>query len=172
MRLPTLTPAPIRALASLLALAPMVASAQERTQPTQTRTQAPAPVMESQEASAREARQRALGETYRRSGDEEQDPAELARTRDLNAQIAARNEAAARSDAQAQAAFQAAQAQYRADVAAQQAEQARIDAQTAENQALYAGQRAEWERRMALYEAEVRACEAAGGQNCRSGGVK
>ena len=142
-------------------------SAQDRTQPTAARdtVRAAPPAaqsMSSQDQSARDAELRARGETYRRSGDEEQDPAELERTRQLNADITARNNAAARSEADARATWEASQNQHRADTAAYEEALARIETETAQRQADFERSRAEWERANAAYQAELAACRATG----------
>jgi hypothetical protein len=158
------------AICSILALTPGTlilgaggTLAQERTPPTRSVAQPVIVPPAATPSAARDAELRALGETYRRSGDEEQDPGELARTQALNAEIAARNDAAQRSDAEAQANWQAAQDRYQSAVAAREAEIARIDAETAAQQARFARERAEWERVNAAYQAELAACRAAGG---------
>src|SRR5690606_13665798 len=64
-----------------------------------------------------EAWLRMRGEMYSRAPDSEQDPAEVAATARLNAGIAARNAAAAEAETEAAAAFEARNAEWRAEAA-------------------------------------------------------
>ncbi len=101
---------------------------------------------------------RLRGETYRSAPDSEQDPAEVAATIKLNAGIAAANAAADQADAEAQAAFEAENARWRAETAAVETARAQWEADAA---AAEAAQR-RWEREQAAWEAEMAACRASG----------
>ena len=103
---------------------------------------------------------RQRGETYRPVPDSRQNPAELAATTKLNAGIVARNEEAERAEAEIIASNDAAQENWQAETARIEADNARIAAENAAAQDRY-------QRDMALYEQSVRACEQAGGRNCR-----
>ncbi len=107
-----------------------------------------------------DARMQARGEAYSRAEDSEQDPAELERTRLLNAEIAARNRAAEEREAADNAAYAAtleasavAEEAYRRDVAA--AETARANHQAAVSAADAA--RMAWEADRAAWLADCRA---------------
>ena len=107
-----------------------------------------------------DARMQARGEAYSRAEDSEQDPAELERTRLLNAEIAARNLAAEEREAADNAAYAAAleasalaEEAYRRDVAA--AETARANHQAAVSAADAA--RMAWEADRAAWLADCRA---------------
>jgi hypothetical protein len=104
--------------------------------------------------------ERRRGETYRAVPDSRQDPAEVAATTKLNAGIVAQNEAAAEAEAATIAANDAAREAWQAETARIEADNARIAAENAAAQERY-------QRDMALYEQSVRACEQAGGRNCR-----
>lgn len=104
--------------------------------------------------------ERQRGETYRAVPDSRQDPAELAATSKLNAGVIAQNEAAAQAEAATIAANDAAREAWQAETARIEADNARIAAENATAQERY-------QRDMALYEQSVRACEQAGGRNCR-----
>ena len=106
---------------------------------------------------------RQRGESYHSAPESEQDPAEVATTAKLNAEIAARNEAAAALERDERAGQSRAQANYEEDVADAERAQRQWEADTAAAQARY-------ERERAAYEAAVQACERAGGRNCRSPG--
>lgn len=113
-----------------------------------------------------EAWLRARGEAYHRAPDAQQDPAELAATASLNAEIAARNDRAEAEDQANSAAYEAAQAKHRATVSAYESAassaataQANYDADMRAHQAAqaqYERDQAEWRRRVAACEAGVR----------------
>ncbi|PZO02878.1 MAG: hypothetical protein DCF29_12760 [Alphaproteobacteria bacterium] len=104
--------------------------------------------------------ERQRGETYRPVPDSRQDPEELATTSKLNAAMTAQNEAAAQAEAAIIASNDAAREAWQAEAARIEADNARIAAENAAAQERY-------QRDMALYEQSVRACEQAGGRNCR-----
>ena len=89
-----------------------------------------------------EAWLRLRGESYSAASDAEQDPAEVVATARLNAEIAARNEAAERAEIEATAAWQAEDDRWRAETA-------RLETR-----------RAQWEADAAA--AEVAACQRTG----------
>lgn len=101
---------------------------------------------------------RLRGEAYSRAPDSKQIPAEVAATARLNAEVAARNDAAARAEAQGQADFAAQNARWREENARVQADQADWQAATA----AVAQARAQWERDHAAWEAEMAACRSSG----------
>ena len=78
-----------------------------------------------------EAWLRLKGETNRQAPDSKQIPAEVAETARLNAEITARNTAAAEAEARAQAEYEEANAAWRAEVARLEAERARWEANNA-----------------------------------------
>lgn len=90
--------------------------------------------------------------------DEEQDPAELAATASLNQRIAARNDAAAETEAASQAAFEVSNARWREESARLATEQAQWEA----NKAAAEAAKAQYERDKAAWEAQVAACERSG----------
>ena len=75
-----------------------------------------------------EAWLRLKGETNRQAPDSKQIPAEVAETARLNAEITARNTAAAEAEARAQAEYEEANAAWRAEAARLEAERARWEA--------------------------------------------
>ena len=105
-----------------------------------------------------EAWLRLKGETNRQAPDSRQDPAELAATARLNAEIAARNQAAAEAEAEAQVSWEQAEAERREQAARLATERAQWEAA---NEANLAAQ-AQWERDNAAWEARMAACRAAG----------
>ncbi|MBF0664564.1 MAG: cell wall hydrolase [Brevundimonas sp.] len=105
-----------------------------------------------------EAWLRQRGEMYRRAPDSEQDPAEVAATARLNAEIAARNSAAAETDAEAAVSFEQRNAEWRAETARLETERAQWEANASAANAA----QARWERDLAAWEAEVAACRRAG----------
>ena len=141
-------------LGSLLSLPAAAQQTRPAPAPVQTLELADTPVPGSEEWD----RQR--GETYRAVPDSRQDPAELAATSKLNAGILAQNEEAARREAEIIASNDAAREAWQAEAARIEADNARIAAENAAAQERY-------QRDMALYEQSVRACEQAGGRNCR-----
>jgi putative hemolysin len=98
---------------------------------------------------------RLRGETYRAAPDSQQDPAEVAQTIKLNAEIAARNQATDRADAAAAAEFERQSAQWREETARLETERAQWEADAAAAEAA----RVRYERDLAAWEAEVAACQ-------------
>lgn len=105
-----------------------------------------------------EAWLRMRGEAYNRAPDAEQDPAEVAATARLNAEIAARNSAADEAEAEATASFEQRNAEWRAETARLETERAQWEANVAAARAA----QAQWERDRAAWEAEIEACRRAG----------
>ncbi|MCS6627510.1 hypothetical protein N0B44_31860 [Roseibacterium beibuensis] len=101
---------------------------------------------------------RLRGEMYNRAPDSEQDPAEVAATARLNAEIAARNAAAAEAETGAMAAFEDRNAAWRAETARLETERAQWEANVAAANAA----QAQWERERAAWEAEMDACRRSG----------
>jgi hypothetical protein len=134
----------IAAAALTLAAAPVLA---------QTAPKTPAPA---DTGSQEWLRQR--GEQYHRAPDSEQNPAEVAATVRLNAEIAARNDAAANAEAEAAAVYETGNASWRADTARLETERAQWEANVAAANAA----QAQWERDHAAWEAEMAACQRAG----------
>lgn len=120
--------------------------------PTQSGPVAPAP------GSEEWLRQR--GEAYHSAPESAQDPAEVEATGRLNADIVARNEAAAGLESEEQGEYERAEARYRQDLVEAEEARRRWEAETAAAEA-------RWRRDRAAWEARVRACEQAGGRNCR-----
>lgn len=105
-----------------------------------------------------EAWLRMRGETYSRAPDSEQNPAEVAATARLNAEIAARNSAADQAEAEASGSFEQRNAQWREETARLETERAQWEANAAAAKAA----QAQWERDRAAWEAEVEACRRSG----------
>jgi hypothetical protein len=101
---------------------------------------------------------RLRGEMYNRAPDSEQDPAEVAATARLNAEIAARNAAAAEAESEATASWEERNAAWRAETARLETERVQWEA----NAAAAAAAQARWERETAAWEAEMAACRRAG----------
>ena len=101
---------------------------------------------------------RLRGEMYSRAPDSQQNPAEVAATARLNAEIAARNAAAAESETEAAASWEARNSGWRADTARSETERAQWEANVAASNAA----RAQWERDNAAWEAEMAACRSSG----------
>ncbi len=101
---------------------------------------------------------RLRGEMYSRAPDTEQDPAEVAATARLNAEIAARNAAAAEAEAGAATAFEERNAAWRAETARLETERAQWEA----NDAAARAAQARWEREQAAWEAQMAACRRSG----------
>jgi hypothetical protein len=101
---------------------------------------------------------RLRGEMYKRAPDAEQDPAEVAATARLNAEIAARNAAAAEAETEAMDAFEARNANWRADTARLETERVQWEANAAAANAA----REQWERDNAAWEAGMEACRRSG----------
>lgn len=100
---------------------------------------------------------RLRGEAYSQAPDSEQDPAEVAATVRLNAEIAARNAAADEAEANGQASYDKENAAWRAETSRLETERAQWEADTAAANAA----RAQWERDRAAWEAEMAACQRA-----------
>lgn len=147
------------ALAALLLVAP-AANAQttrpqapvQRTTPQQTTTPVAAAASP---APGSEEWLRLRGESYSAAPEAEQDPAEVAATIRLNAEIAARNNAAERREAEGTAAWQAEDARWRAETARLETQRAQWEADAAAAEAA----RLRYERDRAAWAAEVAACE-------------
>lgn len=150
--------------ALLLAAAPVAAQQttppQARVQtPGQTTAPAPPPVAP---APGSEEWLRQRGESYSAAPASEQDPAEIAETIRLNAEIAARNEAAERREIEGTAAWQAENERWRAETARLETQRAQWEADAAAAEAA----RLRYERERAAWEAEVAACERT--RQCRA----
>lgn len=101
---------------------------------------------------------RLKGETNRQAPDSKQIPAEVVETARLNAEVAARNAAAAEAEVEAGAAFEQQNANWRAETGRLEAERSQWEARNA----AAAAARAQWERDNAAWEAEMAACRASG----------
>ena len=134
--------------ALLLAAAPVVA----QTKPPQPSDKTAAATSDPTPGSEEWLRLR--GESYSAASDAEQDPAEVAATIRLNAEIAARNDAAERSEIEGTAAWQAEDARWRAETARLETQRAQWEADAAAAEAA----RLRYERDPA-WEAEIEACE-------------
>ncbi len=135
--------------ALLLAGAPAVA------QTTPPQTQVKTAVATSDPAPGSEAWLRLRGESYSAASDAEQNPAEVAATVRLNAEIAARNNAAERTEVEGTAEWQAADARWRTETARIETQRAQWEADAAAAEAA----RLRYERDRAAWAAEVAACE-------------
>lgn len=102
------------------------------------------------------------GEADVQATDEEQDPEELRVTRALNAEVTARNALAADQERADQAAFEAERAEHEAR--AEEALRQRLAWEESVRQSDEAQRR--WEADRALWEADVRACEAGDRSRC------
>lgn len=100
---------------------------------------------------------RLRGESYHQASDAEQNPAEVAETIRLNAEIAARNAAAEQAEAEGAAAFERQSAQWREETARLETQRAQYEADLAASNAA----RESYERARAAWAAEVAACERA-----------
>ncbi len=98
---------------------------------------------------------RLRGESYSAAPEVELDPAEVAETMRLNAEIAARNSAAERRETEGAAAWQAEDARWRAETARLETERAQWEANAAAAEAA----RLRYECDRAAWAAEVAACE-------------
>lgn len=105
---------------------------------------------------------RLRGETYHAASDAEQDPAEVAMTARLNAEIAARNAAAEDAELQGSATFEADEARWREETARIETQRAQWEADNVAAEAA----RARYEQERAAWEAAVAACERAGRHPC------
>lgn len=101
---------------------------------------------------------RLRGESYSAASDADQDPAEIAATIRLNAEVAARNDAAERREIEGTAAWQAEDARWRAETARLETQRAQWEADAAAAEAA----QAQYERDRAAWEAEMAACERSG----------
>ncbi|MGZ9100916.1 MAG: cell wall hydrolase [Brevundimonas sp.] len=152
--------------ALLLAAAPVLAqTTPPQTTPPQTTgskasglTPAQTPAQTGAPEPGSEAWLRLRGESYSAASDAEQDPDEVAATIQLNAQIAARNAAAERSEIEGAAAFEAENARWRAEAARLETQRAQWEADVAAADAA----RARYERERAAWEAEMAACQRSG----------
>ena len=135
--------------ALLLAAAPVLA------QTTAPQTTVSAKVQTSAAPAGSEAWLRQRGESYSAAPDSEQNPAEVAETIRLNAQIAARNAAAEQAEAESTATFERQSAQWREETARLETQRAQYEADLAASNAATAA----YERARAAWEAEVAACE-------------
>jgi len=142
--------------ALLLAAAPVVAGTTLTQVPVKTPGQTTAPVAGPTPGSDAWLRQR--GESYRAAPEAQQDPAEVAETIRLNAEIAARNNAAERREVEGTAAWQAEDTRWRAEVARLETQRAQWEADTAAAEAA----RLRYERDRAAWAAEMAACERSG----------
>lgn len=144
--------------ALLLAAAPALAQTTrpqapvQRTTPQQTTTTPVAPAASPAPGSGEWLRQR--GESYS-APQAEQDPEEVAATIRLNAEIAARNNAAEQREAEGTAAWEAENARWRAETARLETQRAQWQADAAAAEAA----RLRYERDRAAWAAEVAACE-------------
>ena len=147
------TPAAVAAL--LLAAAPVVA----QTTPPQlpVKTTAPA-VPAAGPTPGSEEWLRLRGESYSAAPEAEQDPAEVAETIRLNAEIAARNNAAERREIEVAAAWQAEDSRWRAETARLETQRAQWEADADAAEAA----RLRYERDRAAWEAEVATCQRTG----------
>lgn len=154
----TRTPITALALATLLALGALPATAQQTKPAPPAASTAPEP---GSEAWLRQRR-----ETYHPAPDSRQDPKEQLETSRLNAAVADHNAQADQTDTDNAARYAEETEQWRA-------ERDRIDAENARQAAAYAtavaAAEAENRRRIAAYEAAVAECERAGGRDCRAG---
>ena len=144
--------------ALLLAAAPVVAQTTAPQAPVQGKTSlqttAPAaPAAAPTPGSEEWLRQR--GESYSAAPETQQDPAEVAETIRLNAEIAARNNAAERREIEGTAAWQAEDARWRAETARLETQRAQWEAEAAAAEAA----RVRYERDRAAWAAEVAACQ-------------
>lgn len=122
---------------------------------------APAQTAPTQDPPGLEAQLRAKGEAYSRAPDSEQIPAEVATTAQLNAQVAAQNEAAELMEQRG--AMASAEAEAALNVEAEAANQRYLA-----DKAAYDAAQAEYEQARATWEALIRACVESGRANCES----
>ena len=101
---------------------------------------------------------RLRGESYSAAPAVEQAPEEVAETIRLNAEIAARNNAAERRETEATAAWQAEDTRWRAETARLEAQRVRWEAEAAAAETA----RLRYERDRAAWAAEVAACQSSG----------
>ena len=105
---------------------------------------------------------RLRGEQYHRAPDSRQNPAEVAATARLNAEIAARNAAAEEAEGQARTAYEQSNARWREETARAETERAQWQADSS----VAMSAQARWERDHAAWEAEMAACRAVAGRVC------
>ena len=144
--------------ALLLAAAPVVAQTTAPQAPAQGKTslQTTAPAAPAAApAPGSEEWLRLRGESYSAAPEAEQNPAEVAETIRLNAEIAARNNAAERREIEGTAAWQAEDARWRAETARLETQRAQWEADAAAAEAA----RLRYERDRAAWAAEVAACQ-------------
>lgn len=142
--------------ALLLAAAPGFAQTKPSPGPVQTTDKPVAPAgPAAAPAPGSEEWLRLRGESYSAAPRADQDPAEVAETTRLNAEIAARNNAAERLEVEGTAAWQAEDTRWRAEVARLETQRAQWEADSAAAEAA----RLRYERDRAAWEAEVAACE-------------
>lgn len=108
---------------------------------------------------------RAKGEAYHRAPDSRQNPAEVAETRRLNAEVAARNTAAAEQEETERSTFLEAQVRHMSETEMSDEERARHEAAMQ----LSVEARARHEQEMADWRATVRACEMGDRVRCAAG---
>ena len=149
-------------LAALTFAAPVLAQTKPGMQGANPAVQAPAPAPT--QGSEEWLRQR--GEAYHSAPESAQDPAEVAETGRLNAEITARNEAAATLDAEQRAEHERAEARYRRDMEESDAARRQWEADKAASDAA----QAEWQRSRDVWENMIRACERSGRRDCRPAG--
>lgn len=145
--------APAVAAVLLLAAAPVFAQTTPPQVPAKTVGKTPDPAATPLPGSEEWLRLR--GESYSAAPEAVQDPAEVAETIRLNAEIAARNEAAERREAEGTAAWQAEDERWRAETARLETQRAQWAADAAAAEAA----RLRYERDRAAWAAEVAACE-------------
>lgn len=143
----------IVAVATVLAAVPAVAQTASSQAPAKGVTAPAQPAAEPEPGS--EAWLRLRGESYDAVPDTLQDPAEVAETVRLNAEIAARNNAAERREVEGTAAWQAENARWRAETERLAAQRAQWEADAAAAEAA----RLRYERDRAAWAAEVAACQ-------------
>jgi hypothetical protein len=149
---------PAVAATLLLAAAPAFAQTTPPQAPVQkpgARTTAPAAPPAAAPTPGSDEWLRLRGESYSAGPAVQQDPAEVAETTRLNAEIAARNNAAERRETEDAATWQAEDARWRAETARLETERAQWQADAAAAEAA----RLRYERERAAWAAEVAACE-------------
>ena len=143
--------------ALLLAAAPVVAQTTRPQAPVQRMTPeqtTPPAAPASNPAPGSEEWLRLRGESYSAAPEAQEDPDEVAETIRLNAEIAARNNAAERREIEGTAAWQAEDARWRAETARLETQRAQWEADAAAAEAA----RLRYERDRAAWAAEVAAC--------------
>lgn len=151
-----------RTVLAFAAVAALALPALAQTKPVMTAPAAPdavQPTTPPPPSAEEEARLRALGEAYHRAPDEAQTPEELAATTRLNAEIAARNDAASKQESADQAAYAQARADYEASVERGRAERLNYEEGVRTSEAAqrqYEADRARWEQRVRDCNAGVR----------------